>query len=227
MPGSIVRRLVIGVYDRAPGTPNLNTTSNWRSRARPDLVWSPAFDLWGPVSYQVLLDGQPYATTTTPLYTPPLPLLDGTHRWQVIGTDRRGQIARSLTGTFRVDVTPPTLTSSFSGQRRVGKTLKLRFGAADLGSPDGSGLAQLRIDWGDGTIPVVSYQRSLILSHRYPRGTFVARLSAKDRAGNATVQRLSLTIKKPKKPKKPKKGKKGKKRAPAPSTGGSAPAGAG
>ena len=175
------------------------------------------------MSYQLLLDGQPYATTTTPVYSPPLPILDGTHRWQVIATDRRGQVARSLTGTFRVDVTPPILTSSFTGQRVAGKTLKLQLGGSDLGSPAGSGLAQLRVDWGDGTVPVVSYARSVTLPHVYPRGTFVARLSAKDHAGNAMVREWTLVIKKPKKPKKPKKGK--AKQRKAPSTGGSSPGG--
>lgn len=196
------RRLVVAVYDRAPGTPALTTTSNWRSRSRPGLVWAPAFDLWGPVSYQLIVDGQPYATSVKPLYTPPLPIADGTHRWQVIATDRRGQVARSLSGIFRVDVTPPTLTSSFTGQRRQGKVLKLKLGGADLGSPDGSGLQQLRVDWGDGTPPVVSFKRSVTLAHVYRRGTFVARLSAKDHAGNATVRKWTLTIKKPKKKKK-------------------------
>ena len=163
--------------------------------------------------------------STTALYSPPLPILDGTHRWQVIATDRRGQVARSLTGTFRVDVTPPVLTSAFTGQRIAGKTLKLRLGATDLGSPVGSGLAQLRVDWGDGTLPVVSYLRSIALVHSYRRGTFVARLSAKDRAGNAIVREWTLVVKKPKKPKK----KKGKHKGSAtpkstePSTGGSTP----
>ncbi len=221
--GADGRRLVVAVYDRAPGAPALNTTSNWRSRSRPDLVWSPAFDLWGPTSYQLLLDGQPYATSTTALYTPPLPIADGTHRWQVIATDRRGQVSRSLTGTFRVDVTPPVLTAGFSGQRVAGRTLKLKLGASDLGSPDGSGLAQLRVDWGDGSPPVVSYARSVVLSHAYRRGTFVARLSAKDHADNAMVRLWTLVVKKPKKPKQHKKGAATQPKSTSPPTGGSTP----
>ena len=219
------RRLVVAVYDRIPGTPALNTTSNWRSRARPDLVWSPAFDLWGPTSYQVMVDGQPAGTSVRPLFTPPLPIADGTHRWQVVATDRRGQVARSLSGTFRVDVTAPVITSSFSGKRIAGKLLKLHLAASDLGSPDGSGLAQLRVDWGDGSLPVLSYLRGVTLTHAYPRGTFVARLSATDHAGNAAVREWTLTIKKPKKPKK-KPGKKRKTPAKKPATTTPSPGGA-
>ena len=212
------RRLAIAVYDRSPGIPSPNTTTNWRLLTRPELVWSGAFDLWGPVSYQVLLDGQPYGTSVTTSFTPPLAIADGTHRWQVIATDRRGQVSRSLSSELRVDATPPELTATFSGVRRAGKVLKLALGATDLGSPAGSGLAQLRVDWGDGTPVTVSFARSLALAHAYPAGTFVARLSAKDHAGNATVREWTLLIKKPKKPKK-KKRKKGKTPAKAPSSG--------
>ena len=219
------RRLVVAVYDRAPGAPALNTTSNWRSKARPDLVWAPAFDLWGPTSYQILLDGQPYATTTATVFTPPVALTDGTHRWQVVATDRRGQVSRSLTGTVRVDVTPPGLASSFSGTRIAGRTLKLRMQASDLGSPVGSGFAQMRVDWGDATPPIVLYQRSAVLQHVYKRGTFRARLSARDRAGNAFVRTWTLVVKKPKKP--GKKRKRGKPTKPSGSSpGGATPSGA-
>jgi hypothetical protein len=66
----------------------------------------------------------------------------------------------------------------------------------------------------------------VVLVHAYRRGTWVARLSAKDHAGNATVRLWTLVIKKPKKPKKHKKGKNGKPAKPkttSPSTGGSSP----
>lgn len=233
--GGDARRLAVAVYDRAPGLAVPTTTTNWGRRSRPTLAWAPSFDVWGGVSYQVLLDGQPIGTTTATRLVPTLPIPDGLHRWQVVAADRRGQVSRSSTRNLRIDATPPGLEVGVSGERRAGKRLKFSVTASDLRSPAGSDLRQVRIDYGDKTLPrVVDFRkmrsarsgtrrargraggrrrarkadlvrRTVRFTKVFRRGTFRVRVSARDNAGNASVVRRSIVVKAPKRAKKPAK----------------------
>ena len=200
--GADGRRLMVATYDRLPGAPTLNTTTNWRRTARPTLSWSPAFDVWGGLTYQVLVDGQPAGTTTGSTLTLSTPIADGLHRWQVVVTDPQGQSTRSLSRNLRIDATPPVLTVRVSGVRQPGRRLIFAARATDLGPPPGSGVRQIRIDFRDGTVPSVVLGNSFSFVHAFRAGTFNVRVSATDVAGNATVVYRQVTIKKPKKKKK-------------------------
>ena len=147
----------------------------------------------------------------------PAPILDGIHRWQVIATDRRGQVTKGETRNLRIDATPPKLVIKIGGKRQTGKRLTFYTRAIDLRSPAGSGIKQVRIDYRDGTIPVVTTTERPIFGHAYFRkGTFKVRFSAQDGAGNYVVAYRTVKIKAP--PKKSKKKKSKKKKAPQPST---------
>jgi hypothetical protein len=200
------RRLVVAAYDRAPGAPIGTSTTNWRRSATPTLAWSPAFDVWsGGMSYQVLLDGQPLGTTGATSLVPPLPIPDGTHTWQVIATDRRGQVARSATRNLRIDVSPPELVVRTSGVRRVGKLLKIFVRSYEERPPLGSGHRRLRLDPGDGALPRTAKREAATFRYVYPRkGTFMLRVSATDAAGNVVLVERPITIKAEKKPKRKK-----------------------
>ncbi len=213
------RRIAVAVYDRGPGAPIGTTTTNWRRASLPALAWAPAQDLWDSMTYQVLLDGQPVGTTKATRLTAPAPVLDGLHRWQVIATDVRGQVARSATRNLRIDSTPPALVVRVSGKRAPKKKLIFRVRAVDLRPPSGSGIKRVRIDFRDGTPIVESKLERPSFGHVFRAGTFFVRISATDVAGNATVTTSRIVIKKPKK----KKGSKKKKKQPAarsPSDGG-------
>lgn len=200
------RRLVVAAYDRAPGAPAGTTTTNWRRSVRPALAWSPAFDVWsGGMSYQVLLDGQPLATTGAASLVPPLPIEDGTHTWQVVATDRRGQVARSATRNLRIDSTPPEVQIRISGRRQAGKPLKITVQSVEERPPLGSGPKQVRLDFGDRTRPVALKGEVATFPKVFRRGRFTLRASARDNAGNAAVLRRVITIKAAKKPKKAKR----------------------
>jgi hypothetical protein len=184
------RRLVANMIDRAP-TPSgafvMHTTQRFR---RPgELSWAAAFDLWGPLTYTVVVDGQPVGDTKDVKLTPATPIPDGQHRWKVVATDRRGQTLQTPVRLLRVDGTPPQLTVSTSGTRKAGRLLKFRLRAGD---PDGSGLARIRVEWGDGTAELTGARAS----HRYRRGKYTVRVSATDKAGNVTVVTKPLTVKK-------------------------------
>ncbi len=198
--GSDGRRLVLAAYDRAPGAPAPTTSTGWRRTVLPELAWAGAFDVWGGITYSLLLDGQPIGATADTRFTPSTPLADGIHRWQVIATDRRGQVAHGETRNLRIDGTAPKLLVKIAGKRITGKRLSFSVRAIDLRSPAGSGVRQVRIDYRDGTLPVLTPAERPIFSHIFARkGTYSVRISATDGAGNFVVAYRSLKIKAPKK----------------------------
>lgn len=188
------RRLASAGFDRAPGAFRTYTTSKFRNQARPALSWSPSFELWGPPTYTVEIDGQPVATATTTKTTLANVVPDGVHQWRVIATDRRGQTTATPARTLRVDATPPEAQLTITGARRRNKELRIKVRAADgsLAVPAGSGISVVRVALGDGVTVVGRDVR-----HRYRRGgTYTVRVTVADKAGNVTVVREQLKIKK-------------------------------
>ncbi|MBI5104749.1 MAG: PKD domain-containing protein [Solirubrobacterales bacterium] len=188
------RRLVAATYDRPPGAFSGNTTTRWRGYARPPLAWGQAFELWGPLTYRVEVDGVAVGETQDTKLTPLNPVADGEHRWRVVATDRRGQTAATKTRLLRVDATPPTL--EFTVKRRKGRVAELSITAGDVIPPSGkaSGLKTLKADFGDGTGNQLLKAKKA--SHRYGRGgTYTIRVSATDRAGNAVALTERVRIK--------------------------------
>ena len=102
-------------FDRAPGSFRASTSTKWRKFARPPLKWGTAFELWGPLTYKVLIDNKPVAQTTSTGVTVPIVVADGLHRWRVVATDIRGQSATTPSRNLRVDATPPKVTYKISG----------------------------------------------------------------------------------------------------------------
>jgi hypothetical protein len=189
------RRLVAAAFDRRPGILNVSTTSRYRKLRRPQLAWSASFDLWGPLTYRPVVDGVPVGETQGTRLALPADLADGVHTWTVSATDRRGQTIVSKPGTLRVDGTPPALTFKLAGVKVAGRTLSLTAQAAD--PAPASGLLRTVISFGEGNRV---FSRSA--KHVYAKGgKYTLRISATDRAGNATVLKRVITIAK-KKPKK-------------------------
>jgi hypothetical protein len=177
------RRLVVGSYDRLPGAFTISTSSkNWRNVAKNPLAWGTALDLWGSLTYTVLIDGKPLLQTQTTKATPAVGSIpDGLHTWRVTATDRRGQTVTTAVKPLKVDTVAPTATFTVKRKKRVA-TVSAK--ANDVLPPSGkaSGVKYVRIDWGDGS----AFTQARTASHRYGRtGAFTVRVSATDAAGNA------------------------------------------
>ena len=127
------RRIVAASFDRAPGTFAGYTSTRWRRASRPALSWGASFELWGPLTYRVELDGQAVATTATTRATLAQPVADGLHRWRVVAVDRRGQATATRTRTLRVDATKPRIARF--GARRSGRTVRSPCGRATRRAP--------------------------------------------------------------------------------------------
>lgn len=180
------RRITGAVYDRPPAPPVPSTSANFQNRSQPRLRWGIGLDLWGPQTFTVLVDGQPVGTTSERELVPAQPLAEGAHRWRVVATDRRGQAVRGRERVVRIDTRAPLVRVSVRGARRSGRALRVDARASDRG---GSGVASVRVDYGDGTRS--ERARSV---HRYRRGRWALQVRVADRAGNVTRQRLALRI---------------------------------
>jgi hypothetical protein len=188
-------QIVVASFDRAPGSFRGSTTSKWRNFARPPLKWGAAFELWGPITYTVLIDDKPVGQTTSTGITVPTVVPDGLHRWRVVATDRRGQTSASPSRNIRVDATPPKISFRISGARKRGRFVKVAARVTDASgtSAKASGLAGVRISFGDGSRAIPGRRAA----HRYAHsGKVTVRVSASDKAGNVRTVRRRITIRK-------------------------------
>lgn len=187
------RRLVAGGFDRTPGAFRGFSTERYRKATRPLLSWGSAFDLWGPVAYRVEINGQPAGQTTETKLVSGIDVPDGVHRWRVVATDRRGQTSATPSRLLRIDSAAPDLSFFVRGTRRARSLIQVQARAADVLNPTGSGVKTVRIDFGDGT-----KVNARSATNRFRRGTFTIRVSATDKAGNATVLTRRVRIAKAK-----------------------------
>jgi hypothetical protein len=178
------RTLVAGYSDRPPLAFNLSSGTGWRNPAALPLKWAAAFELWGPVTYTVLLDGKPIGQTRATVFRPKAPLPEGRHTWRVIATDIRGQTTGTRSKTVRIDMTAPRLTVRVE---REGGVSKIRWSARDVVPPRGaSGFSRVRIDFGDGSAARTVRATRGSVSHAYKRSAKL-RVVAIDKVGNQTV----------------------------------------
>jgi hypothetical protein len=183
------RRVVVAVFARTPGSFSTTTTTKWRPFARPQLAWAPAGGLWG-ISYTVEIDGKPVGTTTDTHFTVPTVVRDGVHRWRVVATTSHGQRTVSKTSTLRVDATPPRASFKVA---RSGAVVRVttRVSDAEGRAVRTSGVAYVKIDFGDGTFATIGRAAT----HRYRRsGAYTLRVVAADRAGNVRVVKRRIHV---------------------------------
>jgi hypothetical protein len=186
-------QIAVGTFDRAPGAFRANTTTKWRAFGRPPLKWATSFELWGPLTYQVQIDGVPVAQTTATGVTVPVRIKDGLHRWRVVAIDRRGQATATPMRNLRVDATPPKVSFKLSGSRQRGGMVKIAVKATDASGTKAraSGLKFVRISFGDGSRTIVGVKAA----HRYGHsGHVTVRVSAGDKAGNVVAVKRRITI---------------------------------
>lgn len=194
------RRLVATMIDRPPGGFVATTTQGFRRFALPPLAWASVRDLWGGATYTVFVDGRVVGQTRETKLTPKTPIADGEHRFRVVATDRRGQTTSTPLRLLRVDTGAPTVSFRLAGTRRARSVVRVTASASDVRS----GVRTVRIDFGDGSGPVDARSAPHVYASR---GTYTVRVTATDRAGNATASERQVRIAAVPKPKK--KAKKG------------------
>jgi hypothetical protein len=178
------RTLVAGYMDRPPLPFRVSSGTSWRNPASLPLKWADAFDLWGPLTYTVVIGNTTVGQTSANSFRATAPLPEGRHRWHVVATDIRGQSRRSRSRTIRIDMTGPRLTVHVD---RAGGVSKIRWRARDVRRPRGSsGFSRVRVSFGDGAEGRTVRATRGTVSHRYRRSATL-RVTGIDKAGNRTV----------------------------------------
>jgi hypothetical protein len=186
------RRIVTAVFDRLPGTIQLSSASRrWRNPVKASLAWGAGLDLWGPLTYTVLIDGKSVATTQQTKTTLPAGAVsEGVHTWRVVAADRRGQRVSTALKPLKIDTVGPAVAFTSKHKKRVAS---VSVKAADVLPPGGraAGVKLVRIDFGDGS----PYVLARSAQHVYPRkGAFTVRVTATDNAGNVGIAERKIHI---------------------------------
>jgi len=185
-------RLVAGYGDREPGNFVGYTRRSCCVAARAKLNWQRSFELWGPVRYEVYVDGKLVGTTTKRSIKLRTALRGTKHKWHVIAKDIRGQFKRTKTRTLIVDDLRPRQSVRYS---RKSRSVRLVVRGRDVrrAGHRTSGIGGTVIAWGDGG--KTSRGSTARASHRYRRsGTFTLRITTRDKAGNETVRKRRVRI---------------------------------
>lgn len=186
-----------------PGSFGVHTSPRYRSSLTPKLTWSAPRELWGPITYQVSLDGAAVGSTPGTAFTPKAALPQGPHTLTVTATNAHGLTSTAGPARFFVDTLPPVGAFVLSGRDRVGSVVSLRARYADVrtGVPaaDVSGVASVYVAWGDGMRQAIPITTATALgataAHAYLRaGSYAVTVTITDRAGNRTVLQRKLQI---------------------------------
>jgi hypothetical protein len=159
--------------------------SGWRNTLLPPLSWWASSQGWPAQGYRIYIDDLLTGSSTTTSFTPVSPLGEGTHKLRVESFDRAGQTVSSAPGNLKVDTTIPLLTVKLRGS---GSAVTLSGTASDAKPPQGSGLASVKVNFGDGSPAVVGKSPAFKLRHRFLRsGSLTVTVTATDGAGNKAV----------------------------------------
>jgi hypothetical protein len=186
------RRIVAGFFDRPPSRFLGYTGQGCCRGVAPTLTWQPAFNIWGPTRYDVLVDGALVGQTESTELALATPLAAGTHSWQIRATDIRGQATRSKTRVLRIDGRKPLLSVGYRRKKRI-VTLGVRARDDASNGRLAAGIEGVRVSWGDGSPPAIG-EFAVRATHRYPRGRFTLTITARDKAGNEVVDERRLRI---------------------------------
>ncbi|MGP0047752.1 MAG: PKD domain-containing protein [Solirubrobacteraceae bacterium] len=183
---------------------------SYATTADPTLSWSAASELWGSPQYVVTIDGVQVGQTTALSFTPPTPLANGGHVYQVTAVNQSGLSTAAPAATVFVDTVAPVVTFTISGTRAIGSRLHLVVKATDAPSgvvtpAQSSGIATIVVGFGDGSSYTITRGRStsaiiLRTSHAYRRARFyTVKVTVTDHAGNVTTvtKRIKIAAKAP------------------------------
>jgi hypothetical protein len=189
------RQVVAATFDRAPGTfLGYTTTKHFVKGPKPTLKWGPSFELWGPLTYTVLIDGKPNGQTQATSLVLPNVVPDGVHTWRVVATDRRGQTTATPVRNLRIDGVAPKASFRVSGTRRRGGVVRVAVKATDASrtSARASGVKSVRISFGDKSKAVSTRKANHVYRHG---GGYTVTVTVTDDAGNVAKLTRRIAIK--------------------------------
>ena len=179
------RSVVVASFSLPAAAVRLTGLSRWQKSSLPKLTWWTESQGWPAQSYRVYIDGQLAGTTGKTSFDPVSALGDGTHKCRVESVDRTGHTVASVLSDLKIDTTIPKLKVRLVGS---GIATIVVGTASDTKAPQGSGLAAVRVNFGDGSPIVVVRGPAFRLSHAFTRsGRLAVTVTAIDGAGNSNV----------------------------------------
>ncbi len=180
--------IVTALLYNGPGSFGAVSASRYSTTARPVFAWSAAREQWGPLQYSLALDGVAVVRTTAAKLRVPSALTQGPHVWQVTATNQAGQASQARAVRVFVDSYAPAAQFTLTGPQRAKSFLRLNVRDSDqppgLPASDGSGVAQMKVSWGDGKAATIRHRTI----HAYARpGRYRLTVAVTDRAGNRTT----------------------------------------
>jgi hypothetical protein len=188
-------RIVAGQLFQAPGSITPATLFSYATSVHPILTWSPASERWGTPRYTLTVDGTAVATATTTTIRAPIALSQGRHVWAVTASNLAGLSTVSRSSTVFVDSVAPQVSFKITGTRHPGSRIWIT--VRDTDTPHGieraqaSGIASVKVGWGDGSKSTVKRVKSHVYSRSH---TYIVKVIVTDRAGNRTVKTKKLKI---------------------------------
>ncbi len=164
----------------------LSLPRTWVTPAQAVVSWLPAPSAAGPLTYDVVVDGHilPTPQGVYEAHVDTRGLGSGSHRLQILATDRDGQSTLSAPSQLLLDDTPPTVRiSRADGDTVVSVRVSDRFSGLDRQS--------VEVSFGDGS----SVHGKVRCAHRYGRaGVYRVSVSASDDLGVAGVVRQWVSV---------------------------------
>jgi hypothetical protein len=171
------------VVDAPPGAFAVAAPLGFQRAKTVELRWGTAPNGVGRPVYELQIDGEPVATglRRTRAVVETADVEDGRHDVAVVAKDPSGQETTSAEAVLSIDRTAPTVRTRISKGRYEVRT-------SDGVRDESSGVASVRISWGDGT-----RGRGTTARHRFKRrGRFRVVIRTKDKAGNARTVRRTV-----------------------------------
>ena len=180
------RGIGVALIDAPPGRVEANAPARWTNKRRIGISWSPAPEALGRLSFTVLLNGRPVASTQA-RRAQITRAANGRHELKVTARDDAGQESSSIELPLLVDRRRPRITL-----RRRGARLSVSIADGRRGRCSGVARGRTRVSWGDRK---VARGRSAKARHTYRTpGRYRVVVQARDRAGNRVVTRRSIRI---------------------------------
>lgn len=182
------REVVADAITGPPSTFSVIAPRGWVRPAGARLRWTAPASAALPVTYTVLLDGDPVASLTHRSFLPaPAALGNGVSRLRVMATDAQHQTTVSAPTKLRVDSRPPTATVRRLQHAHRPHTVLVKLEDRDSGVAGGATVCA----FGDGD----RRKHGRVCRHSYARpGLYEVRVKAQDRAGNATTIRIPVSV---------------------------------
>ncbi len=182
------REVVAAGITGPPSAFAVTAPRGWVRPAGARLRWAAPASAGPSITYTVLLDGDPVGQVTARSFLPPPAALgNGVTQVQVVAGDAQDQTAISAPTKLRIDSRPPLVTAKNLKKAHRPHTILVKIKDSESGVAAGATVCA----FGDGE----RKRHGQVCRHSYAHaGRYALRVTARDRAGNATTVRLPVTV---------------------------------